>query len=84
MYSTKYKIDPSNPNFKQMLKTCMLEVDQRQIDIYHQLSFAERFRQGCAISDMARNVVALQIRNESPQLTLQESIRMALHRAYQQ
>lgn len=80
--SVPYKFDILSPKFKQMLKASILEVDQRQIDIYHQLSFADRFRQGCAISDMARNVVVYRIRQENPQLNVQESHRMALQRAY--
>ena len=80
--SLLYKFDILSPKFKQMLRASILEVDQRQIDIYHQLSFADRFRQGCAISDMARNVVAYRIRQENPQLNVQESHRMALQRAY--
>jgi len=50
------------PEFKQMVKASVSEVDQRQIDIYHQLSTIARFRQGCAISDTARKVVAYRIR----------------------
>ena len=34
------------------------EVDPVQISIYHRLSPAERFRQGCSISDTARRAVA--------------------------
>jgi hypothetical protein len=60
------------------------EVDQRQIDIYRTLSVAERFYQGCSISDTARKVVAYRIRQESPQVSLVEANRMALHRAYSQ
>src|SRR6266545_8334321 len=68
--------------FKQILKTSAVEVDQRQIDIYHKLSFAERFYQGCSISDTARKVVTYRIRQENPQLSLDEANRMALQRAY--
>jgi len=57
-------------------------VDQRQIDIYQQLSPAARFRQGCVISDTARNVVAYRIRQENPKLTSQEANHIALQRAY--
>ena len=46
---------------KQVLKTSAAEVDQRQIDIYRKLTFAERFYQGCSISDTARKVVAYRI-----------------------
>lgn len=67
---------------RQMVKSSAAEVDQRQIDIYHQLSPAARFRQGCAISDTARKAVAYRIRQENPELSVEESIRMALQRAY--
>jgi hypothetical protein len=69
---------------KQVLKGSAAEVDQRQIDIYHKLSFAERFHQGCSISDTARKVVAYRIRQENPRLSLAEANRMALQRAYRQ
>jgi hypothetical protein len=46
---------------KQVLKGSAAEVDQRQIDIYRKLTFAERFYQGCSISDTARKVVAYRI-----------------------
>lgn len=68
--------------FKQMIKAGADEVDQRQIDIYRKLSAAVRFRQGCAISDTARNVVAYRISQENPKLTPQEAQRLALQRTY--
>jgi hypothetical protein len=68
--------------FKQVLKGSMVEVDQRQINIYRKLSFAARFHQGCSISDTARNVVAYRIRQENPRLSVAEANRMALQRAY--
>ena len=52
--------------FRQMVRASATEVDQRQINIYCQLSAADRFRQGCSISDTARNVVAYRIRQENP------------------
>lgn len=70
------------PEFRQMMKASAAEVDQRQIDIYHRLSSVARFRQGCAISDTARKVVAYRIRQENPELTLQEANQLALQRAY--
>jgi hypothetical protein len=51
-----------SPEIKKVLKGSTAEVDQRQIDIYSKLSFAERFHQGCSISDTARKVVAYRIR----------------------
>lgn len=71
-----------SPEFSQMIKASASEVDPRQIAIYHRLSAAERFRQGCAISDTARKVVAFRIRQENPELSEQESNRIALQRAY--
>jgi hypothetical protein len=71
-----------SPEFSQMVKASVEEVDQRQIDIYRRLSAADRFRQGCAISDTARNVVAYRIRQENPELTILEAQRLALQRAY--
>jgi len=67
---------------KQMLETSAMEVDQRQIDIYQKLPPADRFSQGCSISDTARKVVAYRIRQENPKLSLAEANRMALQRAY--
>ena len=69
---------------QQVLKGSAAEVDQRQIDIYRKLSFAERFHQGCSISDTARKVVAYRIRQGNPKLSLMEANRMALQRAYSQ
>lgn len=71
-----------SPEFKQLVKTSVAEVDQRQLDIYHRLPAAARFRQGSAISDTARNVVAYRIRQEHPEVTPSEANRMALQRAY--
>jgi hypothetical protein len=69
---------------QQELKGSAAEVDQRQIDIYRKLSFAERFHQGCSISDTARNVVAYRIRQDNPKLSVREANRIALQRAYSQ
>ena len=67
---------------RQMLRNSAAEADQRQIDIYQRLSPADRFHQGCSISDTARNVVAYRIRQENPNLSPIEANRMALQRAY--
>ena len=70
--------------FKQVLKGSAVEVDQRQINIYSKLSFAERFQQGCSISNTARKVVAYRIRQDNPKLSVAEANRIALQRAYSQ
>jgi hypothetical protein len=72
-----------SPEYRQMLRSAE-EVDQRQIDIYHKLSPAERFRQGCSISDTARKVVAYRILQENTETTPAEANRLALQRAYRQ
>jgi len=66
------------------LKGSATEVDQRQIDIFRKLSFAERFHQGCSISDTARKVVAYRIRQDNPKLSFIEANRITLQRAYSQ
>jgi hypothetical protein len=73
---------PLSPKLSQLLKNSASEADQRQIDIYQQLSPADRFHQGCAISDTARNVVAYRIRLENPGISPAEAQRLALQRAY--
>ena len=73
---------PLSPELRRMLRSSATETDQRQIDIYQRLSPAERFLQGCAISDTARKVVAFRIGQENPQLSAAEANRIALQRAY--
>jgi hypothetical protein len=73
---------PLSPELRQVLAGSVAEVDARQIEIYQRLSPAERFRQGCSISDTARQVVAYRIRQENPGLDPAEANRRALQRAY--
>ena len=65
-----------------MIHGSIAEVDHRQIEIYQRLTPADRFQQGCSISDTARKVVAFRVRQENPDLSLVEANRMALQRAY--
>jgi hypothetical protein len=74
---------PLSPELKQILHSSLAEVDSRQIEIYQRLTPADRFRQGCSISDTARQVVAFRIRQENPSVSIQEANRLALQRAYQ-
>jgi hypothetical protein len=67
---------------RQVIRSSAAEVDARQLHIYQRLSPAERFRQGCSISDTARNAVAFRIRQENPGLSAAEANRAALQRAY--
>jgi hypothetical protein len=72
-----------SPEIKQILHSSVAEVDSRQIEIYKGLTPADRFRQGCSISDTARQVTAFRIREENPGLSIEEANRLALQRAYQ-
>lgn len=57
---------------------CVVQVEPSQIEIFKNLTFAQRFRQGCSISDLARNVVAHRIRQRNPTLSFAESQRLAI------
>jgi hypothetical protein len=72
-----------SPELQHILQSSIAEVDSRQIEIYQRLTPADRFRQGCSISDTARQVVAFRIRKENPKMSIQEANRLALQRAYQ-
>jgi len=65
-----------------MIRASAVEADPRQIEIFRRLSPAERFRQGCAISDTARKVVAYRILQENPGIIPAEANRLAVQRAY--
>jgi hypothetical protein len=45
---------PLSPELQQILRSSVAEVDPRQIEMYQKLTPADRFRQGCSISDTAR------------------------------
>lgn len=69
---------PLHPDLVRILAGSISEVDPAQITIYRKLSPAERFRQGCSISDTARKIVAYRIQQRQPKLTLVEALRLAL------
>ena len=75
---------PLSPELNQILKSSTAEVDPRQIQIYHQLTPADRFRQGCVLSDTARRVVAYRILQEHPEISPSQANLIALQRAYRQ
>ena len=60
------------------LDGCVTEVDRSQISIFIQLSFEQRFKQGCSISNLARQVVASRIQKRNPQLSPVEAHRLAI------
>ena len=71
-----------SPQLSQLIKSCVAEVDQRQIDIFQQLTVAERIYQGRILSDTARHVVSYRILQENPGMTVAEANRLALQRSY--
>ena len=61
-----------------ILDGCVAEVDPSQIEIFKELTFTQRFQQGCSISNLARNVVAHRIRQNNPELSVIEAQRITL------
>ena len=61
-----------------ILDGCVAEVDPAQIEVFKRLTFAQRFYQGCSISDLARNVVAHRIHQRNPKLSSAEAQRLAI------
>ena len=72
-----------SPEVTALIQSSIAEIDPQQMEIIRRLSPAQRFRQGCAISDAARRVVAYRIQQDYPGTSAQEAHRIALHRAYQ-
>ncbi len=60
------------------LDGCVAEVDRSQISIYKQLSFEQRFQQGCSITNLAHQVVAHRIQQRHPQFSLVKAHRLVL------
>ena len=54
------------------------EVTRSQIAIFKQLSYEQRFQQGCSISNLARQVAAYRIQQRNPQFRPAETHRLAL------
>lgn len=65
-----------------ILHHSLADTDPRQNAIFQKLAPAERFRQGCAISNTARKTVAYVIRQANPGIDPAEANRQALARAY--
>jgi hypothetical protein len=59
----------------------VMEVNLTQIAIYKQLSFKQRFQQGCSISNLACQVVAYRLHQRNPQLSLAEAHRTVIQKA---
>jgi len=67
-----------NSKLSEVLEGSIQEVDHSQIAVIKNLSFRQRFFQGCSITNLAARVVTYRIQQKSPQLSLAESQRMAI------
>ena len=68
---------PLHPDLAGVVAGSLGEVDPAQIAIYRRLTPADRFRQGCSISDTARRAVAHRLRERRPELDQDEAYRLA-------
>lgn len=68
---------PLHPDLARVIAGSLEEVDPAQIAIYRRLSSADRFRQGCSISDTARRAVAHRLQERRPKLDQGEAYRLA-------
>jgi hypothetical protein len=65
-----------HPDLGRVLDGSVAEVDPAQIAIYRCLEPSTRFRQGCSISDTARQAVAYRLRQRRPELSPDEAVRL--------
>jgi hypothetical protein len=65
-------------DLERILDSCVLAVNPLQVEIFKKLTFAQRFQQGCSISNLARTVVAHRIRQRNPHLNAAEAERLAI------
>jgi hypothetical protein len=69
-----------NPEVALAIEGSIAEVDSAQIAIYQSKTPAERFRQGCMISDTARKAVTHRIQEKRPELSKGQAGRLAVGR----
>ena len=60
------------------LEGSVAEINLAQIAILRQLSSAQRFRQGCSVSNLAIQVVAWRIRQRRPEISPEEAQHLAI------
>lgn len=91
-YQSAYSRNPHMPGYyllnqssissglSAILDGSVAEVDRTQLAIFKQLSFSQRFQQGCSISNLACQTVINRIRQKNPQLNLSEAQRQAIQK----
>jgi hypothetical protein len=67
-----------SPDLETLLDGCVVEVNPSQIEIFKKLTFAQRFQQGCSVSNLARNVVVHRNRQRNPNLNAAEAQRLTI------
>jgi hypothetical protein len=67
-----------SPKLVAVINGCVADVDRSQTEIFRRLTCAQRFWQGCSISNLARKVVVHRILQRNPDLNLAEAQRAAL------
>ncbi len=76
-----FAIKPAiSADLETVLDGCVAEIDPSQVEIFKELTFAQRFQQGCSISNLARNVVAHRIRQNNPELSVIEAQRITIQK----
>ncbi len=65
------------PDLAQALVGSLREVDEAQIAIFRRLTPAERYRQGCSVSETARRAVIYRTQKRQPELSQREASRLA-------
>jgi hypothetical protein len=66
-----------HPDQTQALAGSLREIDEAQLAIVRRLTPAERYRQGCALSDTARRAVIYRTQKRQPELSPPEISRKA-------
>jgi len=91
-YQTAYSRSPHMPGYylvnqssisselSAILDGSVAEVDKNQLAIFKQLSFRQRFQQGCSISNLACQTVVNRIRQKNPRLNLSEAQRQSIQK----
>jgi hypothetical protein len=64
------------PDLAQALAGSLREVDEAQIAIFRRLTPAERYRQGCSVSETARRAVIYRTQKRQPELSHREASRL--------
>jgi hypothetical protein len=65
-----------HPDLSRVIDGSVAEVDPAQIAIYRRLTAADRFQQGCSISDTACQAAAYRLCQRKPELSLVEAQRL--------